>query len=59
MAEGPTLTDTRILRAAVPGGAIYTDCRENGDPGVCNDAVLPDSARISQEEWWPESKVGT
>lgn len=64
MAEGPTLTDTLILRADMPGGAIYTGSRENGVPGVCNDAVLPDrhgcsSARISQEEWWPESNGGT
>lgn len=50
---GPTLTDVLILRAPMPRGAIYIDCRENGVPGLCNVDVLPgrhsvpDSVRIS------------
>ena len=40
--KGPMLTDPVILRVAMPGGAVYIDCREMMSLELCNDAVLPD-----------------
>lgn len=65
LAEGPTLTDVPILRAAMAGGAMYTHSSENVSLECA--VVLsrltgmgaPDSASVSQEEWWPDSDGGT